>query len=116
MSAMGHQRPVATPAAVAPCPLRSKSGRSTHAAACPLFAGVSSGRRNTFSQTQETGGVGDWAEILSRVQRGGPRGGVGTLAGLPFAVQPSGSATQARDFGLRNPSPTRFNACVASAD
>src|SRR5262249_18814551 len=82
MSAMGHQRPVATPAAVAPCPLRSKSGRSTHAAACPLCAVVSSGRRNTLSQTQETEWMGDGSKICSRFQRGGQRGVVEPLAVL----------------------------------
>jgi len=35
---MGHQRPVDTPAAVAPCPLGSESGHSVHAAACLLGA------------------------------------------------------------------------------
>src|SRR5262249_11283111 len=79
MSAMGHQRPVATPAAVAPCPLRSKSGRSTHAAAWPLFGGGSNGRRHTFSHTQKTGGIGGGAEIFLRVLTGRQRRGVAVL-------------------------------------
>jgi hypothetical protein len=49
---------------------------------CPLLTVVSSGRRNTLSQTQEMGWTGDGSKICSRVQRGG-QGGV---------VEPAGGA------------------------
>src|SRR5262245_46861702 len=38
MSALGHQRPVDLTAAVAPCPLRPKSGQANVVSICPLCA------------------------------------------------------------------------------
>src|SRR5215467_14090644 len=51
-------------------------------AVCPLLGVVSSGRRNTLSQTQETEWMGDGSKICSRFQRGGQRGVVEPLAVL----------------------------------
>src|SRR6516164_8635005 len=78
---------------------------------CPLLAVVSSGRRNTFSQTQEMEWIGGGSKICSRFQCGVAEEELRNRWRCAFAAQPSGLATQgtvARDLGLRNPSRTRF--------
>jgi hypothetical protein len=57
-----------------------KTGHWNSGVECLLCAVVSSGRRNTLSQTQETEWTGDGSKICSRVQRDGQGGAVEPLA------------------------------------
>jgi hypothetical protein len=54
---------------------------STSSSECPLWMVVSSGRRNTLSQTREIEWTSDGSKICSRVQRGGQGGVVEPLGG-----------------------------------
>src|SRR6516164_7945357 len=55
---------------------------------------VSSGRRNTFSQTQEMEWIGGGSKICSRFQCGVAEEELRNHWRCAFAAQPSGSATQ----------------------
>src|SRR6516164_2419678 len=71
-----------------------ESGHWNSAAKCPLWVVVSSGRRNTFSQTQEMEWIGGGSKICSRFQCGVAEEELRNRWRCAFAAQPSGSATQ----------------------
>src|SRR5262249_20379358 len=78
----GPQSATMPPASLDMVRFAPESGHSSLTSARPLCAVVSSGRRNTLSQTQETEWKGDGSKICSRFQRGGQRGVVEPLAVL----------------------------------